>query len=182
MKNKILPFVAALCIALYSSAAVASGCDPNDPSDQIFALAQNMYFEARGDGHNPEQRMHAMQMVGEVTLNRVESVNYPDTICEVVFQRHQFSWTSRRDKTPHETNSWLAAVTIAERLVSGDIDYIDNGATHFVNPRTVRKMPKWTRRFDEVGRTNSHVFYNDNSARISKFMPEPILASAGMRI
>lgn len=182
MKNKILPFVAALCIALYSSAAVASGCNPNDRKDELTALAMNMYFEARGDGQDADQRMRAMQMVGEVTLNRVESVNYPNSICEVVYQKGQFSWTSKRDKTPHELESWLLALVIAERLLNGDIEYIDNGATHFINPDAVHRMPKWTKRFEEVGRTESHVFYDDNSIRVSRYMPEPIVASAGMRI
>lgn len=182
MKNKILPFVAALCIALYSSAAVAAGCNPDDPRDELIALAKNMYYEARGDGQNTDQRMHAMQMVGEVTLNRVESINYPNSICEVVYQRSQFSWTSRRDKTPHEIESWLLAMTIAERLLNGDIVYIDNGATHFINPNHVSRMPKWTRRFDEVARTESHIFYDDNSERVTVYMPEPTMASAGMRI
>lgn len=182
MKNVLLLFVATVCFALYSSAAVAKGCDPNDPKDEITALAKNMYFEARGDGHTAFQRRYAMQMVGEVTLNRVESINYPDSICEVVYQRNQFSWTSKGHKKPKEQESWTVALALAHDLVEGNIDYIDNGATHFVNPNAVRKMPKWTRKFDEVGRTNGHIFYDDNSQRVSKYMPEPIMASAGMRI
>lgn len=182
MKNMILPFVAALCIALYSSAAVAAGCNPNDPTDEMIALAKNMYYEARGDGHSIDQRKHAMQMVGEVTLNRVESVNYPNSICEVVYQKGQFSWTTKKNNTPHEMQSWILALAIAADLLNGNIEYIDNGATHFVNPHAVNKMPKWTRRFEEVARTRGHIFYDDNSVRISKYMPKQITASAGMRI
>jgi spore germination cell wall hydrolase CwlJ-like protein len=173
--------VATLCIALYSSAAVAKGCNPNDPNDELKALALNMYFEARGDGKTIEQRLYAMQMVGEVTLNRVESVNYPDSICEVVYQESQFSWTRKRDKTPYETKSWLQAVILANRLLNGKVDYIDNGATHFVNLKGVSHVPSWTRRFDEVARVGKHVFYTDNSKRISKYMLEPIKATAGTR-
>lgn len=182
MKNKILLFVAALCIALYSSAAVAKGCNPNDPNDELKALALNMYFEARGDGKTTEQRLYAMQMVGEVTLNRVESVNYPDSVCEVVYQKSQFSWTRKRDKTPHEKGSWILALVLAHQLLNGKAEYIDNGATHFVNPKGVSTMPSWTRRFDEVARVGKHVFYTDNSKRVSKYMPEPTKASSGMRI
>lgn len=163
MKIKTLPFVAALCIALYSSAAVANHCDPNDPVDEITALALNMYFEARGDGDTLEERLQSMQMVGEVTLNRVDSENYPDSICEVVYQENQFSWTTRRNKIPSDVESWMLAVNLAEDLLDGSADYFNNGATHFINPSAVSRVPGWTRRLERVGKVGSHVFYTDNS-------------------
>lgn len=163
MKKFILPFVAALCIAVLGSAAVAKNCDPNDPIDEVTTLALNMYFEARGDGDTPYEKAQAMQMVGEVTLNRVRSENYPDSICEVVYQPHQFSWTKRRNQTPHELESWFMAVEIAESLINGSADYFDNGATHFINPEALGYTPRWARRLDKVGRIGSHVFYTDNS-------------------
>lgn len=33
-----------------------------------------------------------------VTLNRVKSKNYPDTVCDVVYQHKQFSWTLDKSK------------------------------------------------------------------------------------
>ena len=50
-------------------------------------LALNMFFEARNEP------LSGQQMVAEVTLNRVASKHYPDTVCDVVWQRKQFSWT-----------------------------------------------------------------------------------------
>jgi N-acetylmuramoyl-L-alanine amidase len=167
MKTKILPFVAALCIALYSSAAVANHCDPNDPVDEVTALALNMYFEARGDGDTINERLRSMQMVGEVTLNRVDSDNYPDSICEVVYQRNQFSWTTRKNTKPNDTLSWILAVNLAEQLLDGSADYFNNGATHFINSSAVSRTPRWVKRLDRVGRVGSHVFYTDNS--VDKF-------------
>jgi len=165
MKKFILPFVATVCFALYSSAAVAQKCDPNDRADEIRVLALNMYHEARGEGPI------AMQMVGEVTLNRVESVNYPNSICEVVYQKGQFSWTRKKDQKPNEKESWDLAMKIAEDLVNGDIHYIDNGATHFLNPSDISKTPGWARRFEKVGKYGSHIFYDDGSKRINVYMP-----------
>lgn len=164
MKKIFLPFVAIVCFALYSSAAVAKGCDPNDRANEIRVLALNMYHEARGEGPI------AMQMVGEVTLNRVASVNYPNSICEVVYQKSQFSWTKKKNQTPLEKESWALAMKIAEKLVNGDIHYIDNGATHFLNPASVSKTPKWARRFEKVGKYGSHVFYDDGSERVDDYM------------
>lgn len=166
MKKFILPFVAALCIAVYSSAAVANHCDPTDPADEVTALALNMYFEARGDGNTEAEKIVAMQMVGEVTLNRVRSDNYPDSVCEVVYQKSQFSWTTHRDVTPRDIDSWIMAVEIAESLMNGSADYFNNGATHFINPDALGYTPRWATRLERVGRVGSHVFYTDNSVSV----------------
>lgn len=145
---RLLAFAATVCIAFLSTAAVAEDCD------EVEVLALNMYHEARGEGSD------AMQMVGEVTLNRVYHESYPNDVCEVVYQRRQFSWTHmKRDHTPYEEESWEEALLIAEGLVNGEIDYFDNGATHFINPKLVSKMPRWTRVYTRVGRIGDHVFY-----------------------
>lgn len=162
---KILPFVATLCIALYSSAAVAKNCDPGDPNDIIRTLALNMYHEARGEG------VAGMQMVGEVTLNRVASINYPDNVCEVVYQRGQFAWTRKQNTKPNEQSQWNLALYIAERLLNGDIERFDNGATHFYNPDNERK-PRWTRKFERVGKVGEHIFYDDGSVKFSYMYPD----------
>lgn len=125
-----------------------------DFDKQVEVLALNMYHEARGEGSD------AMQMVGEVTLNRVEHPRYPDDICSVVYQRKQFSWThTRKDHDPHEKEVWETALELAENLVAGEIELFDNGATHFLNPNTVRRIPSWTRKFEQVGQIGNHVFY-----------------------
>lgn len=54
--------------------------------EQIACLTVNMYNEASNQGRR------GMTAVGAVTLNRVNSDRYPDTVCEVVFDRCQFSW------------------------------------------------------------------------------------------
>ena len=61
----------------------------NTFEERVICLAKNMYFEARGEG------IRGMLAVAHVTLNRKKSKRFPDTICEVVYQRHQFSWTSK---------------------------------------------------------------------------------------
>jgi N-acetylmuramoyl-L-alanine amidase len=125
-----------------------------DFDKQVEVLALNMYHEARGEGTD------AMQMVGEVTLNRVDHPRYPNDICSVVYQRRQFSWTHmRRDHTPYEEEVWQEALELAENLLLGELELFDNGATHFLNPNAVRSMPRWTRRFEQVGQIGNHVFY-----------------------
>ena len=138
-------------VALSIATPVFADCDFDK---QVEVLALNMYHEARGEGSD------AMQMVGEVTLNRVEHPRYPDDICSVVYQRKQFSWTHiRKDHTPHEKEVWETALELAENLVAGEIELFDNGATHFLNPNAVRRIPSWTRKFKQVGQIGNHVFY-----------------------
>ena len=143
--------LAMLAILLFCSQSLSETCDYER---QIEVLALNMYHEARGEGPD------GMQMVGEVTLNRVEHEAFPNTICAVVYQRRQFSWTHmRKNHTPNDEELWNVALEMAENLINGEIDYFDNGATHFLNPNRVRNMPRWARTFDRVGRVGNHVFY-----------------------
>jgi N-acetylmuramoyl-L-alanine amidase len=144
---KLLGVIGAVCIAFMGGVASAE-------CNEVEVLALNMYHEARGDGAD------AMQMVGEVTLNRVDHPAYPDNICDVVYQRRQFSWVhTRRDHTPYDEVLWEQSLYIAEGLINGEIDHFDNGATHFLNLDLVSRVPRWAREFTVVGRIGGHTFY-----------------------
>lgn len=149
-----------LALAMAGSPAIAKHCSKED---QINALALNMYHEARGEG------FEAMQLVGEVTLNRVDNEHFPDKICDVVYQarldrrgnpiRHkcQFSWycDGRSDK-PQDQEMWEAALEIATGLVDGTLTLIGIDATHY---HTTSVNPSWSRRYTEIGRHGNHIFY-----------------------
>jgi N-acetylmuramoyl-L-alanine amidase len=118
------------------------------------ALALNMYHEARGEGTD------GMAMVGEVTLNRVAHPSFPDTVCEVVYQPKQFSWThSIRDHTPREKQVWEEALEIADSMLEGTYELFHTGATHYINPSRLKNSPSWTRSMERLGRVGNHVFY-----------------------
>lgn len=147
---RVIKFVATVCIALsLSTAAVAGGCDD---SKELQALALNIYHEARGE---PEK---GMRMVGEVTINRVASSRYPDTVCAVVYQKSQFSWVStKRNATPKEQEAWEKSLEIARDLLNDNKASYPHLATHFVNLNVVK--PNWIRKFDKVGTIGDHTFY-----------------------
>jgi len=143
MRTLLLAF-----LFLFPTVLAASDCD----RERVLAL--NMYHEARGDGPD------GMIMVAEVTLNRVASNSYPDTICEVVYQRSQFSWTTTRlDHRPSESESWEVAVRLSVGILHGEINHFDTGATHFLNPSLLEHIPSWAEEFQVVGRVGDHVFY-----------------------
>lgn len=116
----------------------------------LTCLALNLYHEARGEG--PE----GMLAVGVVTLNRTNHADWPDTICEVVYQPHQFSWTSHNPPVRNAA-AWAEAQTIARHLIeqphSGPLDH---RALWYHNTSVA---PKWAASKEVLGRIGQHVFY-----------------------
>lgn len=148
---RLFTFAATVCIALsLSTAAVAGGCDA---SDELQALALNIYHEARGESEE------GMRMVGEVTINRVSSSYYPDTICDVVYQRGQFSWVKKKNKTPKEQDAWKKALEIAKELLEENVASYPHLATHFINKHDMSHLPRWVRKFTKVETIGDHTFY-----------------------
>ena len=54
--------------------------------DEMHCLAKNIYFEARGES------IRGKVAVANVTMNRVDSPHYPNTICGVVYQAKHSTW------------------------------------------------------------------------------------------
>lgn len=108
-------------------------------TQEIECLAQNIYHEARNQGYK------GMQAVANVTMNRVKSVKYKDTVCEVVYEKYrlksgkyscQFSWTCRKSKitSPKYSGDRAAldtAYKIASMAVNGELQDITKGALSF---------------------------------------------------
>jgi len=80
--------------------------------DDITCLAKNIYFEAR------DQTREGRYAVAMVTLNRVMDNRFPNDICEVVYQRNQFSWYwDGKSDTPYEKDAWEEAVYVAKAII-----------------------------------------------------------------
>ena len=103
----------------------------NVDRDELYCAAKNIYFESRGE---PDLGQLG---VGQVVLNRVDSHKWPNTICDVVWQEKQFSWThdgkSDRIKLATKQNRrvWMKSVFYA--VMSLVEDDVTNGATHYHN-------------------------------------------------
>lgn len=147
-------------IAMAGTPAIADQCTKGE---QVRALALNMYHEARGEG------VDSMQIVGEVTLNRVSNPNFPDDVCSVVYQarfdrkgnpiRHQcqFSWfCDGRPDHAHDEEYWGIAEELAKGLIEGSIETFGIDATHY---HTTAVSPSWADKYTFVGKYGNHVFY-----------------------
>jgi len=119
-------------------------------------LALNMFFEARDQG------FEGMMMVADVTTARVEDTRFPDSICEVVWQRKQFSWThdglsdEPNTDTHHDRMAWALAQSAAESVLEGGLDLPGSGATHY---HATSVQPYWAASKTKVGMVGDHVFY-----------------------
>lgn len=146
--------IAVFCGALLLSTA---SCEhqpvpSNAQATEFKCMLKNIYHEARGEG------VEGMQAVALVTLNRAKQQD--KTVCEVVYQRKQFSWTNttkgRNKPIAGDINTVHA---VASQAIAGVLDDITSGATHY---HTTKVKPVWRKALDEVVVINNHIFYRKN--------------------
>ena len=125
------------------------------PNSELHCLAANIYYEARGE---PEI---GQKLVAKVTLNRVISSKYPNTICEVVKELAQFSWYNNK-KSYKE--SYLTDKTAWQKALKISFDtYMDYEERHnILKPmyyHSTKVNPKWAKDKIFLFRLNNHIFY-----------------------
>lgn len=125
--------------------------------DQWQCLAEALYFEARGES------VRGMFAVGEVILNRVDSANYPDTLCNVINQGTgrkyacQFTYTcDGKAENISEPQAWARVGKVARVLMDGAPRALTGGATHY---HTKAVNPSWAQRYPRTATIDSHHFY-----------------------
>jgi len=166
--KKILNLVLTVVLSAFVFVAPAIADQYNiidrEKNPQLYCLALNIYFEARGED------TLGQYAVADVTLNRVEAAEFPDTVCEVVYQCRranacQFSWVHQLNN-PHdprlsEREAWHDAQLYAVEIKKWDIMRgITDGATFF---HATYSRPSWRNVFEKTKRIGSHLFYRDPS-------------------
>ena len=119
----------------------------------LFCMAKNIYHEA---GSEPTLGKYA---VAQVTINRMKSPMYKDTVCSVVFEPYQFSWANyhgRRWTTP-KGESWVEANRIARDVLENNKRIHGMGSALFYHATYVR--PYWASRKDKLIKIGLHIFY-----------------------
>lgn len=124
-------------------------------SSSICATAA-VYSEARGES------ILGQQAVARVVFNRVRSPRWPNDVCTVVTQPHQFDGIARLHGTfPVDGRAWTVASGVVD-LTASDADRVVRGcdaATYFV-ANGVR--PSWTLKMKQVCVIDNHTFYKDS--------------------
>ena len=116
-------------------------------SRETKCLALNIYYEARGESYLGKLA------VAKVTINRTKDPKFPDTICDVVYQPGQFSWTAQG---PRKTDA--ESIRIAQRAMRGRHELSRFDALYFHN-KSVR--PYWMHKFKKIKTIGTHAFYRD---------------------
>jgi spore germination cell wall hydrolase CwlJ-like protein len=140
--------------------------DP-DLKKQLECLAINVYKEA---GYESEEGQIA---VAQVTLNRVEHREFPDTVCDVVYQKTQnrssgkticqFSWHCdpvHRNRPIHEP-SYQKSYQIAQQVLLDGVKLESLEDALFYHGTYIN--PRW--RFEKIETIGLHVFYRIPQSR-----------------
>jgi spore germination cell wall hydrolase CwlJ-like protein len=118
---------------------------------EIQCLAENVYHEARGEP------VRGQLAVALVTRNRVGEPNRPNTICGVVWQRSQFSWTNdgRSDRITDQETFEAIYDRMYDFYVNNPVDF--TGGANYYHANYVR--PRWSRVFRQTAEIGAHIFY-----------------------
>jgi spore germination cell wall hydrolase CwlJ-like protein len=119
---------------------------------EVKCFADNLYHEARGEGHI------GLIAVAFVTLNRWKSQSYPDTICGVVYQKNQFSWTRDNKLSIKDKKTWDEIYKFSEYFLNNfnEIEDITYGSK-FYHAKHI--SPYWSRKFIKSATIGNHIFY-----------------------
>ena len=101
-------------------------------SGDVYMLAQLIDHEVGGEGFN------SWVAVAEVVLNRVHNDTFPNTLHDVIYQPHQFSYVSDIQYiTPTD-----AEMYVAEEVLKGTLKYFNNqNVLFFKNPTITDGIP-----------------------------------------
>ena len=133
-------------------------------AEDLACLTANLYFEARGDS------TEGLQAVADVTMNRVRSKIYPKSVCLVVFQKKQFSWTHQvswnqiqralnglePSKNPLEVSAYQRCKIIASRVVLSDSKVLPESVMWY---HSLDVKPIWRLGLKKYKVIGKHVFY-----------------------
>ena len=147
--------IAAVLAALLLSTSINM---PTKPKTQIVkakaqdieCLAKNIYHEARGE---PFQGQIAVALV---TVNRVASGLFQNTICNVVYANRQFSWTLDKNKRVKDKKAWASAVEVATAVLSRRVYEPDFTAVYF---HASHVKPIWAKTKIVIAKIGNHIFY-----------------------
>ena len=160
------PFPAATVMAL-SLAVLATDAalayERGALKPELRCLALNIYHEARSESKRGQIAVAA------VTLNRVKSDRFPNSVCAVVHQggeklhRCQFSWwCDGRSDQPKDQKAWRRAIQLARESLAGLHRDPTRGALYY---HTTRVKPAWSKKFRRSARIGNHVFYRPKPRR-----------------
>lgn len=153
----VMTFVSLVVIVLWSIGVFSKSNSANAAvkytDEDIWCLAKNIFHEA---GVESDLGKYA---VAQVTLNRVEKGRWPSSICDVVMDPSQFSWTlnKRLVNMQPKGKNWERSLEIAYDVLENGIviKALENALFYhatYVNPY-------WAKHKQKITQIDRHIFY-----------------------
>ena len=125
-------------------------------ASELTCMAENIYHEARGEPVSGQKAVVA------VVLNRVKDKRWPSTICEVVWQKYQFSWTLEKEVSDERIKASKKEYTELRNRISSwlneGLDVKFKNANHYARVEVKRY---WMKRLKPLGAIGDHKFFTD---------------------
>lgn len=125
----------------------------------VNCLANNIYYEAATEPYEGKVA------VGQVTINRTHDIDRPRTICGVVYEPFQFTWTRHKLKEVNE-HLYQEAVAIAKRILTKKerSAIIGKDVTYY---HAVWVHPEWADEHEIAAQIGNHIFYRREKIKIN---------------
>lgn len=119
-------------------------------------MAENIIYEAGNQG------IRGGIAVAQVTLNRVNSHKFKNTVCGVVHQYAQFSWTKLAKKPKYDKLQYQEAWAIAVNVMQHKVALPELKDALYYHANYVK--PTWRNKMIKVATIGQHIFYRNNDA------------------
>ena len=125
-----------------------------DESSELYCMAQNIYFEAGN------QSRAGKIAVARVVMNRVNNPGWPDTVCDVIKQKMQFSWywDGVHDIPNKKSKTWKDSVEVATEVMFGKIA-VDKRLDNALHYHADYVKPYWAKKKVMIAKIDDHIFY-----------------------
>ena len=127
---------------------------------ELDCMAANIYFEA-----STQERIGKIG-VAQVTMYRVRSPEFPNSVCEVVYQGPknkknkrlcQFSWyCDGKPDIIRNKRVWRECVYVAKYVILGGVPDITYNSTHY---HADYVQPWWAKKMEKTVKLGDHIFY-----------------------
>lgn len=122
-----------------------------DMAKQMECMAKNLYYEAA------KEPFEGKLAVAQVTMNRANHPNFPKTVCEVVYQKDQFSWVAEKRRIPINKYAWEECMIIAKKALTETVIHDTIYRTRSMYFHNTSVNPPWKLKY--VAKIGNHLFY-----------------------
>ena len=124
-------------------------------NSELECLATNIYYESKSES------FAGKIAIAQITLNRVNSKKFPDSVCSVVYERTrtksqsfcQFSWTCRKPSGKVNQHQYQESLAAAAAALQGEVHAHLRNALYFQEKS--RPIPRGRKLIGVIG---NHAF------------------------